>query len=175
MNTFGRWARWGAMLAVSAGMLIGGCASAQQKPDADTTATEPAKAATSTSATATVPQLAYRPSRDATAVIEITDTGALRFFNADSGKRLLSCQLCSAALEEKYGPKCERAVQTRTPICQGSADATIFNLEQVAVTRGRVNPYCMVFYSGGRMVQGPCICKIGETVPAGIVCSKWIP
>lgn len=174
MNTFGKWARWAAMLAVSGELLIGGCASAQQKPETGAAApADPTQG--STSPTPTVPQLAYRPSRDATAVIEITDTGALRFFNADSGKRLLSCQLCSAALEEKYGPKCERAVQTRTPICQGSADATIFNLEQVAVTRGRVNPFCMVFYSGGRMVQGPCICKVGETVPPGIVCAKWIP
>jgi hypothetical protein len=174
MNTFGTWSQWTAMLAVGTQLLLGGCSIAQQKPDPAVAApAEPAQGETKPAAT--VPELAYRPSRDATAVIEITDAGALRFFDADSGKGLAPCQLCSAALEEKYGPKCTRAVQTPAPICQGTADATIFEFEQVAVTRSRVNPYCIVFYSAGRMVQGPCICKVGETVPPGIVCSKWVP
>lgn len=174
MKNLGIWARGIAVTMAVAGMALGGCASAQQKPDAPAPAPAPAPDQPS-AGTPTVPKLAYRPSKDAAAVIEVTDSGQVRFFNADSGKKLPSCQLCSPALEEKYGPKCAKAVETQTSICQGSVEGTVFNFEQVAVTRSRVNPYCMVFYSGGRMIQGPCYCKVGETVPPGIVCTAWIP
>jgi len=179
MNTFGRWVRSTTVLAICGELLIGRCAIAQQKAETevqtDATADETDATRSAASPNAAGSRPAYRPSRDAAAVVEITNSGELRYFNADSGRRLSSCRLCSAELEEKYGPKCERALKTRTPICQGTADATIFNLEQVAMTRSRVNPFCMVFYSAGRMVQGPCICKTGEAVPPGIVCAKWIP
>ncbi|MBX9629156.1 MAG: hypothetical protein K2X67_01440 [Burkholderiales bacterium] len=174
MKNLGKWGRWFAMCAAMGAMALGGCAALQ--PKAETPAPAPAPAPDQPSAgTPTTPKLAYRPSKDAAAVIEISDAGLVRFFNADTGKKLPSCQLCSPALEEKYGPKCMKAAETQTSICQGSVGGTVFNFEQVAVTRSRVNPYCMVFYSGGRMIQGPCYCKVGEVVPPGIVCSVWVP
>ncbi|MEO8038092.1 MAG: hypothetical protein ABI794_04940 [Betaproteobacteria bacterium] len=165
MKTFGKWIRAMAVLALGCTLLVGGCAVAQQKPDTGTG--EPMPTDTSKSA--------YRPSKDAVAVIEITDAGSLRFFNSGTGEPLPSCQLCTPELEKKYGPACTRAKGLSTPLCQGSVGATVFNLEQVSVVRSRVNPYCPVIYFLGKAIQVGCTCSQSEPVPPGTVCTKWIP
>ena len=91
MKNLGRWMRGIAAVAAMTGMALGGCASAQQKPDAPAPAPAPDQPA---AGTPTVPKLAYRPSKDAAAVIEITDSGQVRFFNADTGR---NCRPASCA------------------------------------------------------------------------------
>jgi hypothetical protein len=80
-----------------------------------------------------------------------------------------SCNVCTKALEERYGPKCERAPQAGYNLCAGLIDATVDEVRQIGVLASQKNPYCITIASTivGGTVRTTQLCYCQPTDPPG--------
>lgn len=80
-----------------------------------------------------------------------------------------SCNLCTKALEAKYGPKCESAPKAGLNLCAGLIDATVDDIRQIGVLGSHKNPYCVTIASSivGGTVRTTQLCYCLPTDPAG--------
>lgn len=80
-----------------------------------------------------------------------------------------SCNLCTKALEAKYGPKCEGAPKAGLNLCAGLIDATVDEVRQIGVLGSHKNPYCVTIATSivGGTARATQLCYCLPTDPAG--------
>jgi hypothetical protein len=102
----------------------------------------------------------------------VSSDGKFQLLSRD-GRPLPRCQFCTEELEKEFGKGCvqdkHKSGKLNPPLCVGGTFTTV---DQIAVVRTRVNPYCFVFYQFGQAFQGPCYCYPDETPPPGVVCAN---
>jgi hypothetical protein len=90
------------------------------------------------------------------------------------------CQLCTQALEEKFGKGCELAPREGINLCSGLIDSTVQDLAQIMLIRSHKNPFCITIAStvvgGSDVATQLCLCGPTDPKPPSNVCPApmWI-
>jgi len=88
-----------------------------------------------------------------------------------------ACNLCTKALEAKYGPKCEGAPKAGFNLCAGLIDATVAEVRQVGLIRSLKNPYCVTIATtivgGTQRATQVCYCQPNDP-PGTCPAPMWI-
>jgi hypothetical protein len=119
-------------------LLLGGCATAQDKAGA--------------------PAAGYSPGVGADGiavqlVLNVTREGRLQVLSRD-GKALTRCQFCTEEMQKQFGKDCKRA--PAPPICASTAGtATLHSVDQFTVITSSGSPGCATLVMGGISYQVP--------------------
>jgi hypothetical protein len=74
------------------------------------------------------------------------------------GNRAVACNLCSAEMEQKFGPYCEKAPPDAN-LCDAVTTATVQDVDSVVIMKSHKNPHCVTIKVGGSYYSYPSPCR----------------